>query len=336
MAIHGCAVSRNVKSQIDLSDKGVELICDVDEKAEAIYHPAPKTMEKEDIFPGVVFSGGFDSLVVHYLTQDIFGNHSLFFVRYGKFYDREYNYAKKFNPIIFETNWREKVPEGIGPIQQFNIPMILGRHITGVNCFFRGNTLETIMSDFPPHCEHLAGDDFHVNIYEPIGSLFEPAVLRIAIDFMDIDETAKCLMSIANQDTEKIRRKKMMLNIVSGGRQFTIDAPRVKTVPYRNLFGNVFTALYLLKHLPPEEVELVYELSGFTSDFWDIVRNFRLTFFDRYNPMYLDGIARKHFAGQFERHGIAKYDDTDMKEYAVVFKYAKHIVELRRNGNETK
>ena len=84
--------------------------------------------------------------------------------------------------------------------------------------------------------------------------------------------------------------------------------------------------IYLLKHLERNIVENVYDLSEFPKEVFDIVKNFRLTFFDRYNPLYLDNVAKNHFVEQFERHGIVKYDDADMKEFIAVNGLAKHMV----------
>ena len=130
---------------MDLSNKHIKYICDIDESIRVIPQPSPLSVKKNDMHPGVIFSGGFDSLVVHYMAEEIFGNHDLLFVKFGKGYDREYMYARKFNPIVFETNWREKVPSNVRPIQPFSIPMVLMKYISDVNCFFRGNTIETIM-----------------------------------------------------------------------------------------------------------------------------------------------------------------------------------------------
>lgn len=56
-------------------------------------------------------------------------------------------------------------------------------------------------------------DDFGMNIYEPVGSLFEPAILKLLLDFCKKEEIVECVNSVQDQDTEKMQRKKLLFNI---------------------------------------------------------------------------------------------------------------------------
>ena len=56
-------------------------------------------------------------------------------------------------------------------------------------------------------------DDFGMNIYEPVGSLFEPAILKLLLDFCTKEEIVECINSVQDQDTEKMQRKKLLFNI---------------------------------------------------------------------------------------------------------------------------
>ena len=312
------AITSSMKKTLDASFKHVVMNCAIDDNLPVKPTPKLESLDKEKIKPGVIFSGGFDSMAVHNLTKEVFGEHELLFGQYGEGYEREYEYAKKFNPRVFETNWRKKVPAAVRPISPFNFPMIVNKYVSDSNCYFKGNTLEAIMFYRSMGDKILARDDFKVNIFEPIGSLFEPSVIWLVSEYLSVDEMFRCVDSVANPRSEKMRRKKMMINIVMDKKgikheRFTIDKPPSRCDTMKVEHG-LITVLYLLKHLPREQVELVYDLSEVPAEVFDVVKNYKLTFFDRYNPLYLDDMAEKYFTPIFEKHGIQKYDDNDIKE----------------------
>lgn len=189
--------------------------------------------------------------------------------------------------------------------------------------------MEAIMFYITPGSKQLATDDFNVNLYEPIGSLFEPSIIRLVFDFCKVDDIIDCVNYVANSNTEKMRRKKMMLNIAMDSigiqhERFKIDSPSVRCNTMKVEHG-LITVLYLLKHLKREEVEIVYDLSNVPNEVFDIVKDYKLTFFDRYNPLYLDPIAERYFAPIFEKHGILCYDENDITEYQSILKLIRKL-----------
>ena len=109
VSIKDFAITSNMKKTLDASFKHVVMNCAIDDNLPVKPTPKLESLDKEKIKPGVIFSGGFDSMAVHHLTKEVFGEHELLFGQYGEGYEREYEYAKKFNPRVFETNWRKKV-----------------------------------------------------------------------------------------------------------------------------------------------------------------------------------------------------------------------------------
>ena len=70
----------------------------------------------------------------------------------------------------------------------------------------------------------------------------------------------------------------------------------------------LITVMYLLKYVPKEEIELIYNLSDVPHEVYDMVKDYKLEFFDKYNPLYLDDVTERYFTSALERHGISCYD----------------------------
>ena len=309
--------------------KKVNIICGTDDSLKTVEPPRLKSLEKADIHPGVVFSGGCDSIVVHCLTQEVLGDHELLCMDFGGAYSRETENAKKFNPTMFETDWRRKYPPEIKSVSPFNIPFVLCKYLSNTNCFFGGVTLEATMFGYRMGNMLETENELDWRMYQPLGSLFDPAIVKLLMDFQDENGIVECATQCARPETEKSQRKKMLFNIAMdrygyGYKRFEIQSPKTKC----NTMGvshGLITVMYLLKHLPREQVELVYDLSQVPNEVFDIIENYKLTFFDRYSPLYLDEMAEKYFITAFENHGVLKYDENDMKEYKNICQLIKRL-----------
>ena len=269
-----------MKDKLDSSGKKVNVVCGIDDNLNSVKLPKLKSLERDDIRPGVIFSGGCDSMVVHYLTQEVLGNHNLFCVDFGGGYFREVANAQRFNPTIFETDWRRKYPTEIKSVSPFNIPFVLSKYLSDTNCFLGGVTMEATMFGYKMGNMLQTTNELDMRMYQPVGSLFEPAILKILMDFCTEGEIVECATHCARPDTEKSQRKKMMFNIAMDRygfdyTRFDIESPRAKCKTMKVSHG-LITVMYLLKHLPREQVELVYDFSDVPNEVFEFVNDHKL------------------------------------------------------------
>ena len=273
------------------------------------------------------FSGGLDSLSAKYLLGNQAELVSI------SFFGNEYNFFKKFNPYILDTNFRKLgyadnhwTFMGVGAIL-FSDYLNLKYHTFGtiLEAFHLHATLEYSSREFyiePPF--HLAGltDLKFIQGLTEIGT----ALISAKVFPYLINDS---LVSLAMPGTEKRYRKQLIIQILK--KKFDLNDVFVELTPppeenlrleWGNFFAIDFLSLYILKYAGIEETSNI--MLNIPNEVINFVENHRLDFYEKFNPNFLNNLPeniKSEVSKNLLKANIYMYDQTDFIELNEVIKF---------------
>lgn len=269
------------------------------------------------------FSGGFDSMAALALLPD---DVELVSLDFGGAFTRERDFFETFQTTIIPTNFRQ-LGLALNSWSFMGVGPILLRDHLGIGSYGFGTILEATPYNF------IEGLDFR-NTPNPwfraAGlSQFNPALGLTEVGTAMLLQTRypehveASLTSLAAPSSEKAYRKALMLHLAGRLTGDAFDVPAdVPTQPYL-AFGRAlptdFLSLYVLKHLGPEIAG--HLVSGIPDRAHEMVKELRLTFYERLNTNFYNHVApssRALVVTRCAEAGIGLYDETDWREFTLV------------------
>lgn len=266
------------------------------------------------------FSGGFDSLATLALLPD---DTKLVSLDFGGNFQREAEFFKTFDTTSVATNFRSQGFAG-NAWQFMGIGTLLLRDYLEIQTYSFGSILEASPWNFK--------QQKYSNAPQPVFKAAGMTQLNPAIGLTEIgtvmlivkhfpDRIAESLKSLAAPGSEKLNRKIMLLNIALEltGSSLGLDIQPDRVTPHFGFGSSLatdFLSLYIMKKRGAEQAgQLVENIPQVAADF---VCNRSLTFFERLNTIFADGLPQEDRSRLYINcieAGILPYSETDWTEY---------------------
>lgn len=275
---------------------------------------------------GLSFSGGFDSLAAHLLAPNTM---KLISLDFGMRFKRERTYFETHRPAaICTTNFRE---EGFwaNDWRFMASAAILHADYLNLGTIAFGSILEATPWNFAParSKKGVAEDPLYAAAglvgSSPIRGLTEFGTAMV-LDARGSNEIEPSLASLADPGTEKLFRKRLLIDTVryeAGGPLPPFETyayPRVKP-DFGQSFAVDFLALYFLKLYGYETVGRW--MSGLDAPDLAWLSDTDLRFYCRYNPNFITSIPermRNEVLSGYHECGIYPYDEYDWTAFETV------------------
>ena len=266
------------------------------------------------------FSGGFDSLAAKILLGDLVELISI------SFFDIEYDFFKKFNPHILETNFRQLgyaendwTFMGVGSIF-FKDFLNYKYHVFGTvfEAFHMHATQEfSSQKKFIEEPFNFAGIN-DLKLIQGLTEIGTALVLCNTHPYLVNDS----LTSLSQPKTEKRYRKQIIVNIIK--EKFGLnDIYLEPTEPpieenklnWGNYFSVDFLSLYLIKYGGIEETNKI--LKNIPEEAIEFAKNHDLTFYERFDTNFLNNIPsefKTEITKNLANAKILPYNQNDFKE----------------------
>lgn len=266
------------------------------------------------------FSGGLDSLAAKFLLGDYAELISV------SFFGNEYDFFKKFNPHILDTNFRQLgyaenhwTFMGVGTIL-FSDFLNLRYHTFGtiLEAFHLHVTLEYSSKDYfiePPF--HLAGLN-DIKFIQGLTEIGTALISSVSYPYLINDS----LISLAMPGTEKRYRKQLIIQILK--EKFNLDNVFIelteppaenKRLKWGNDFALDFLSLYILKHAGIQETNNI--MLNIPEDAINFVETHNLDFYEKFNTNFLNNLPnciKPVIAKNLLNAKIGMYNQRDFNE----------------------
>ena len=268
------------------------------------------------------FSGGFDSLAAMYLVPDA----KLVSVDFVGRYGREREFFSLFDTNIVSTNARNY--GFVGYYGFCGVGSILYADALGIKIQYSGNILEEgpqwlREGGIKPRTTIGVSTSYDIRHINLTTGLTEVGTTIIACHYAP-EHISKSLFSLANQRSEKIYRKKMLVQIASEilNKKIEIDGeilpPRILS-EWNNYFATDFLSIYFLKKLGRDAIRQY--LINIPDEIAALTDKLSLSFYEKFNTNYLEQIPidiRGTFLARMSQAGIMPYNEIDWKEFRIV------------------
>ena len=266
------------------------------------------------------FSGGFDSLAAKILLGDLVELISI------SFFDIEYDFFKKFNPHILETNFRQ-----LGYAENDWTFMGVGSILFKDFLNYKYHVFGTVFEAFHMHAtpefssqKKFIEEPFNfagisdLKLIQGLTEIGTALVLCNTHPYLVNDS----LTSLSQPGTEKRYRKQIIVNIIK--EKFGLDEIYLEnTEPpieenkliWGNYFAVDFLALYLIKNSGIEETSKI--LKNIPEEAIEFSKNHDLTFYERFDTNFLNNIPNEfktEITKNLANAKILPYDQNDFKE----------------------
>lgn len=266
------------------------------------------------------FSGGFDSLATLALLPE---GTKLVSLDFGGNFQREADFFRTFDTTTVATNFRNQGFAG-NTWQFMGIGTLLLRDYLEVQTYSFGSILEASpwnfkqkkFSNMPQQVFKAAG----MNQLNPAVGLTEIGTVMLIVKHFP-ERIVESLKSLAAPGSEKLNRKIMLLNIALEltGASIGLDVQPDRITPHFEFGTSLatdFLALCIMKKRGAEQAsQLVGNIPEYAIEF---VRGRSLTFFERLNTIFADGLPsadRDRLYMKCIEAGILPYSEADWTEY---------------------
>ncbi|MFS2326668.1 hypothetical protein U2P60_14830 [Brucella sp. H1_1004] len=288
-------------------------------KMEAKGHIDPRRVGSKAV---LAFSGGFDSLAGYLLCPEIYDH--LASIDFGPLWKRERSFYETFDTTIIETDFRAKRYDRYHWMMMA-APIILYADYLDLDGIGFGTIFEATPDHLiSPHVRHRVPDDFRVAVglrdYTLTRGLTEFTTAKI-IDRLAPNRAEASLKSLANEGTEKLFRKNILLRMVRNGGILKTDDVSDLVIPKdRVTVGKSFVMDYLYLSfaslIPPGIVDRIVDNP-------EILSEFRNTGIDmswawKYNPIFIDDIPYSRVGEVISKMtslGIDFFDSRDFQNF---------------------
>ena len=271
----------------------------------------------------LAFSGGFDSLAVYILINDIC--EKIISIDYGGNFNREYEYFSRFNVDIFRSNIRESYvsTKVIEEKKRFNenlswefmfSPLLSYKEIATDMAIVGGTIMEA--SPFWFGGEGMKKSfDFYSSVFMPgvayicpLACLTEYGTTKIVVQSLSQSEVNLALDSLAAKNSFKRYRKQVLIDLVSGINP--IDRPyAIKKYKFGGSFADDAVALYVIFKCGKK-----WALDNYLENIPPNSELINMSFFEKINSNILNGIApdlRETILSRLQKFSMNEYEPSD-------------------------
>ncbi|WP_454106279.1 hypothetical protein [Marinobacter sp. MBR-105] len=266
--------------------------------------------------PYLCFSGGFDSLSSYF----VLGQANLISNDFGGDFKREADFFKKFDPLTFKWNLRDRRESSFKFNESIDwrfmlAPSLLKRKRGEQLVIATGTIMEASpfwwrfkgFSDFSGYSDFGFGPG--VSVINPVSCLSEYLTTKLVVDTLSEEVLYESLRSLAPQSSLKRYRKEVLIDIVKGRVPSCADENMRRHV-FGSGFGDDMVALYLVWKLGVEWVR-----SNYCSNIPEASKYLDFSFFERVNVNNLD------------------FFDVDFRSKLIKFMESKYIGFFDENDN---
>ena len=272
------------------------------------------------------FSGGMDSLAAKILLGDCAQLVSI------SFFDREYDFFKKFNPHTLETNFRQLgyadndwTFMGVGSIL-FSNYLNCKYHLFGtiLEAYYmqvRKDVSSRKRYSIMPFCYAGLTD---IKLIQGITEIGTALIVCNSAPYLVNDS----LISLSPPGSEKRYRKQLIIDILKERFDLNLyidyveEPPEERKLIWGNYFAVDFLTFYMVKYAGIEETSKI--MKNIPEELVDFSNSHELTFYERFNTNYLNNIPPK-FKDEIMKNlldsKIFPYTQNDFDELYEVVKF---------------
>lgn len=273
------------------------------------------------------FSGGLDSLSILPLIPK--EKIELVSMDFGKNFERELNFFKKFNPYIVKTNFRELKYDReswtfIGCASLAAASYLKAKY----NCF--GTILEANTYQMQ-NCPSIL-KSYYTAPFSYFGlqnacltnGLTEVGTAKVVLHYLK-EYACESLKSLSNEGSIKLFRKFTLLDILNekynfGAKLQQCSSPNTSVrLKFGKSFAEDFLILFMLKHRSLEYVSQI--ITDIPCDAIELTHKLKLEFYEKLNPLYISHIPieyRCFYLQKLFEADVSLYNDDDFKELFIV------------------
>lgn len=302
--------------------------------------PAMETEGKNNF--ALSFSGGFDSLTAYYLMPE---DTKLVSIDFGSKFKREVDFFSNFDTHIVATNFRKLGHVRLRGFMGFGA--ILYSEYLHIGYHAYGSIFETapvsMLNDLNEIPALIPINWKDVTAY--LLGITQAGTALIATHYAP-DIIKDSLTSLSNLGSEKLLRKKLLIDIISEryGRDLKIgDEINEKPIQdkYKHIFGSRFSHdfiyLYILKHRGADIVSKV--VRDMPEEAVAFTERLTMDFYEKLNPAFLEGVPeadREQYLGRLRQAGVTEFSDDDWVEFYAVreflSRYSKDLIPVLVRG----